>query len=206
MNALLSSDFFWMNNKLVELGACEAPSTYHRYRFSLVPVYSCDHEGLQTPYTGAVPYLKDGLLFYNKHADYQMGNTSPVLVWKDESCSQYVIGIDNKGQVPNQQQTGLRSGKVHRAYAFADSYYIGKVHRACTFAESYFKIVFQYIVRHSPLWIEHLFASAGVQVNKRVTRWKWLVEGLILTNVYMLFCHWFELLCLRGNSTRGGPK
>uniref|UniRef100_A0A251THP7 Snurportin-1 n=1 Tax=Helianthus annuus TaxID=4232 RepID=A0A251THP7_HELAN len=194
MNALLSSDFFWMNNKLVELGACEAPSTYHRYRFSLVPVYSCDHEGLQTPYTGAVPYLKDGLLFYNKHADYQMGNTSPVLVWKDESCSQYVIGIDNKGQVPNQQQvvlelqdngqlvtykrfTGLRSGKVHRAYAFADSYYIGKVHRACTFAESYFKIVFQYIVRHSPLWIEHLFASAGVQVNKRVTRWKWLVEG-----------------------------
>ncbi|MFS7946448.1 hypothetical protein Hanom_Chr06g00536421 [Helianthus anomalus] len=45
-----------MNNKLVESGACEAPSTYHRYRFSLVPVYSCDHEGLQTPYTGVVPF------------------------------------------------------------------------------------------------------------------------------------------------------
>ncbi|KAJ0878864.1 hypothetical protein HanRHA438_Chr10g0444741 [Helianthus annuus] len=37
-----------------------------------------------------------------------MGNTSPVLMWKDESCSQYVIGIDNKGQVPNQQQDERR--------------------------------------------------------------------------------------------------
>lgn len=34
-----------MNNKLVESGACEDPSTYHRYRFSL-----------QTAYTGQVPY------------------------------------------------------------------------------------------------------------------------------------------------------
>ncbi|KAJ0743070.1 putative snurportin-1 [Helianthus annuus] len=108
--------FFWMNSKLVESGACEAPSTYHRYRFSLVPVYSCDHEGLQTPYTGAVPYLKDGLLFYNKHANYQMGNTSPVLVWKDESCSKYVIGIDNKGQVPNQQQYSLRINLLQLLY------------------------------------------------------------------------------------------
>ncbi|MFS7906507.1 putative snurportin-1 [Helianthus anomalus] len=118
-----------MNNKLVESGAREAPSTYHRYRFSLVPVYSY----------------------------YQMGNILLVLVWEDESCSQYVIETDNNGQVPNQQQ----SGKVHRAYAFTDSYSIGKVHRACTFADSYSKIVFQYMVRHSPLRIEHLFASNG---------------------------------------------
>uniref|UniRef100_A0A251TIP2 Uncharacterized protein n=1 Tax=Helianthus annuus TaxID=4232 RepID=A0A251TIP2_HELAN len=45
-----------------------------------------------------------------RHADYQMGNTSPVLMWKDESCSQYVIGIDNKGQVPNQQQSKVDNG------------------------------------------------------------------------------------------------
>ncbi|KAM0060090.1 putative snurportin-1 [Helianthus debilis subsp. tardiflorus] len=197
--------FFWMNSKLVESGACEAPSTYHRYRFSLVHVYSCDHEGLQTAYTGAVPYLKDGLLFYNKHAHYQTGNTPLVLVWKDESCSQYVIDTDNKGQVPNQQQvvlelqdngqlvtsddppvvlgclnatfiqeTGLQSGNLVRfavndgGLTFvdgklekADLHYIGKVHRARAFADSYSKIVFQYMVRHSPLRIEHLFASIG---------------------------------------------
>lgn len=31
--------FFWMNSKLVESGACEAPSADHKYRFSLVPVF-----------------------------------------------------------------------------------------------------------------------------------------------------------------------
>nr|GEV53055.1 snurportin-1 [Tanacetum cinerariifolium] len=50
--------FFWMNSKLVESGACEAPSAYHKYRFSLVPVYNCDHEGLQTAYTGVVPHYR----------------------------------------------------------------------------------------------------------------------------------------------------
>lgn len=195
--------FFWMNSKLVESGACEAPSAHHRYRFSLISVNNCDHEGLQTAYTGAVPYVKDGLLFYNKHAHYQTGNTPLTLVWKDETCSQYVIDTDNKGQVPNQQQvvlelqddgqlvtsddppvvlgclnanfiqeTGLHPGNLVRfavnegGLTFvdgklekADLQYLGKVHRARAFADSYSKIVFQYMVRHSPLRIEHLFAS-----------------------------------------------
>lgn len=42
--------------------------------------------------------------FFYRHAHYQTGNTPLALVWKDESCSQYVIDTDNKGQVPNQQQ------------------------------------------------------------------------------------------------------
>lgn len=58
--------FFWLSSKLGETGACEAPSHYHRYRFSLVPVHNCDHSGLYSAYAGAVPYVKDGLLFYNK--------------------------------------------------------------------------------------------------------------------------------------------
>ncbi|PWA81841.1 hypothetical protein CTI12_AA184870 [Artemisia annua] len=197
--------FFWMNSKLVESGACEAPSAYHKYRFSLVPVYNCDHEGLQTAYTGVVPYVKDGLLFYNKHAHYQTGTTPLTLVWKDDTCSQYVIDTDNKGQIPNQQQVvlelqdngqlvtsddppvvlgclnaafiqeaGLRSGNLIRfavnegGLTFvdgklekADLQYIGKVPRARAFADSYSKIIFQYMVRHSPLRVEHLFASMG---------------------------------------------
>lgn len=61
--------FFWLNNKLLETGACEAPSLYHNceFRFSLLSVYNCDQEGLHTAYTGAVPYVKDGLSFYNKY-------------------------------------------------------------------------------------------------------------------------------------------
>ncbi|XP_057439258.1 uncharacterized protein LOC130731086 [Lotus japonicus] len=99
--------FFWLNSKVAESGACDPPSHYHKYRFSLVPVYSCDRDGLYAAYTAPVPYVKDGLLFYNKHAHYQAGITPLVLVWKDENCSQYVMDTDSKGQVPNQQQVVL---------------------------------------------------------------------------------------------------
>jgi len=99
--------FFWLNSKLVESGACEPPSFYHKYRFSQVSVYNCDQEGLHTAYAGPVPYIKDGLLFYNKHAHYQTGNTPLALVWKDDKCSQYVVDTDSKGLVPNQQQVVL---------------------------------------------------------------------------------------------------
>ncbi|XP_057480600.1 uncharacterized protein LOC130767674 [Actinidia eriantha] len=99
--------FFWLNSKLAESGACDSPSFYHKYRFGLVPVYNCDQAGLHIAYTGPVPFVKDGLLFYNKHAHYQTGNTPLALVWKDENCSQYVIDTDSKGQVPHQQQVVL---------------------------------------------------------------------------------------------------
>ncbi|XP_052181679.1 uncharacterized protein LOC127794542 [Diospyros lotus] len=99
--------FFWLSSKLVESGACEPPSFYHKYRFGLVPICNCDQAGLHTAYTGAVLYIKDGLLFYNKHAHYQAGNTPLALVWKDEKCSQYVIDTDSKGQIPSQQQVVL---------------------------------------------------------------------------------------------------
>lgn len=99
--------FFWLNSKLAETGACDPPSRYHKFRFSTIPVYNCDQSGFYEAYTVAVPYVKDGLLFYNKHAHYQSGNTPLVLVWKDENCSQYVIDTDNKGQIPTQQQVVL---------------------------------------------------------------------------------------------------
>lgn len=99
--------FFWLNSKLVESGASNDPSTYHRYSFRTLVVYNCDQEGLTAAYTGPVSYVKDGLLFYNKHAHYESGNTPLVLVWKDENCSQYVLDTDSKGQVPDQQQVVL---------------------------------------------------------------------------------------------------
>ncbi|XP_010555547.1 PREDICTED: snurportin-1 isoform X2 [Tarenaya hassleriana] len=99
--------FFWLNSKLSETGACGPPSFYHKFRFNTVPVYNCDQSGLFSAYTGSVPYVKDGLLFYNKHAHYHTGTTPLVLVWKDEKCSQYVIDTDSKGEVPNQQHVVL---------------------------------------------------------------------------------------------------
>ncbi|XP_075477663.1 uncharacterized protein LOC142518739 isoform X2 [Primulina tabacum] len=99
--------FFWLNSKLVETEACNGPSAYHKYRFSTVTVFNCDEDGLKAAYAGSMPYVKDGLLFYNKFAHYQSGNTPLVLVWKDDNCSQYVCDTDGKGQVPDQQQVVL---------------------------------------------------------------------------------------------------
>ncbi|KAJ6829723.1 snurportin-1 [Iris pallida] len=58
--------FFWLNSKLAETGAGNPPSAYHKYRFTVVPIYDCTGMCLHTAHTGAVPYVKDGLLFYNK--------------------------------------------------------------------------------------------------------------------------------------------
>nr|GME00533.1 snurportin-1 [Ipomoea batatas] len=201
--------FYWLNTKLAETGACDAPSTYHRYRFSSVPVYDCVQEGLQSAYTGPVPYVKDGLLFYNKQAHYQTGNTPLALVWKDTNCSQYVIDTDNKGEIPTQQQVvlellddgrlatsddppvifGCLNGEfiqksVNNLLRFsrfsvsegglvlvdgklekADLQYLGKPNRSRAFADSYSKVLFQYAVRHSPLQIEHIFASISSPVS-----------------------------------------
>ncbi|CAN6914513.1 hypothetical protein HID58_078149 [Brassica napus] len=107
--------FFWLQSKLDETGACDPPSFYHKFRFSVVPFYNCDQSGLHSAYTGSLPYVKDGLLFYNKHAHYHTGNTPLVLIWKDERCSQYVIDTDNNGQVPSQQHIVLElqdDGKI----------------------------------------------------------------------------------------------
>ncbi|KAL1541300.1 snurportin-1-like [Salvia divinorum] len=42
-----------------------------------------------------------------RHAHYESENTPLVLVWKDESCSQYVLDTDSNGEIPNQQQVML---------------------------------------------------------------------------------------------------
>ncbi|KAM3346922.1 hypothetical protein ACQJBY_021108 [Aegilops geniculata] len=99
--------FFWVNSKLTETSAGDPPSTYHRYRFSVVPIYESTLEGLQAAYSGSTPYFKDGLLFYNKHAHYQAGITPLTLVWKDKTCSQYLLDTDSEGQVPTEQHVVL---------------------------------------------------------------------------------------------------
>ncbi|KAF3775633.1 Snurportin-1 [Nymphaea thermarum] len=62
--------FFWLNSKLAETGACNPPSFYHKYRFSVVPVYDCDQAGILAAYTGHLPFIRDGLLFYNRVVGY----------------------------------------------------------------------------------------------------------------------------------------
>eukprot|EP00249_Psilotum_nudum_P017860 c26526_g1_i2 orf=34-1209(+) len=100
--------YFWMNSKLAETGALSSPSAYHKYCFRVAPVYECDVPGLQAAYSGPVPFARDGLLFYNRHAHYVLGLTPLVLLWKDANCSQYYLDTDSKGNVPPCQQVVLK--------------------------------------------------------------------------------------------------
>ncbi|KAG6403756.1 hypothetical protein SASPL_135987 [Salvia splendens] len=128
--------FFWLSSKLAESEACNDPSPYHKYRFMTLLVYSCDKEGLKAAYTGQVSYVKDGLLFTImhslssrfliinsdslRHAHYESGNTPLVLVWKDESCSQYVLDTESNGKISNQQQRVLELLDDGRLATFDD--------------------------------------------------------------------------------------
>ncbi|PON72138.1 hypothetical protein TorRG33x02_252580 [Trema orientale] len=69
--------FLCLNSKLLATGACEPPFHYHKYRFSLLPIYTCDQSGLYSAYTG------------------EFGKTRAVV---------NVIDTDSKGQVQSQQQ------------------------------------------------------------------------------------------------------
>ncbi|CAK9229180.1 unnamed protein product [Sphagnum troendelagicum] len=99
--------FFWMTTKLAETGALNPPTAHHRYRFSVVPVFECNTASLQAVYTGSVAFVRDGLLFVNRHAHYQMGLTPLVLLWKDAECSLYLFDTDSQGNVPAHQQVVL---------------------------------------------------------------------------------------------------
>ena len=162
--------FFWVNSKLTETSAGDPPSTYHRYRFSAVPIYECTLEGLQAAYSGNTPYVKDGLLFYNKynpcslsiissyfskyisqpfsksdcsvirHAHYQAGITPLTLVWKDETCSQYVIDTDSRGEIPNEQQ-------VCFCILMFDQYYFHHDIVRCTYYEDFPSIFSSYGIK-----------------------------------------------------------
>eukprot|EP00898_Chlorokybus_atmophyticus_P001070 jgi/Chlat1/1964/Chrsp158S08702 len=105
-----SADFrvCWAQSKLDECGATNPPSHKHKFRFAAVPSYPCDAVALQRAYEGAVPFTRDGLIFYNKQAHYVLGFTPLMLLWKDTHCSQYFVETDAQGNVPTRQQVLLQ--------------------------------------------------------------------------------------------------
>ena len=58
--------FFWMKAKLAETTAGDPPSHFHRYRFSPLSARDCTGEGLRKAYSESVPFVRDGLLLYNR--------------------------------------------------------------------------------------------------------------------------------------------
>ncbi|KAL6011047.1 hypothetical protein ACLOJK_001491 [Asimina triloba] len=140
--------FFWLNSKLAETGACNPPSLYHKYRFSVVPIYNCDQTGLQTAYAGVVvlELQDDGKVSTSDDPPVVFGCLDGEIMQKSGALLRFVIG---------EQGLRIADGKLE----MADLCYVGKANRARAFADSYSKILFQYTARHSPLKVEDLVAS-----------------------------------------------
>ncbi|KAJ8605560.1 hypothetical protein CTAYLR_000136 [Chrysophaeum taylorii] len=73
--------FFWLRTKLEEREDA---------RFRALPYFECDPEGILNAYSRApLPYIRDGLLFYDKRGHYALGLTPLVSIWKDQATTRY---------------------------------------------------------------------------------------------------------------------
>eukprot|EP00242_Pyramimonas_sp_CCMP2087_P014178 CAMPEP_0198218704 /NCGR_PEP_ID=MMETSP1445-20131203/70703_1 /TAXON_ID=36898 /ORGANISM="Pyramimonas sp., Strain CCMP2087" /LENGTH=394 /DNA_ID=CAMNT_0043895857 /DNA_START=64 /DNA_END=1244 /DNA_ORIENTATION=+ len=98
---------FWVQSKLSETRVLEEPGPLHRYRFAILPACECSPAGLQEAYAAPVPYVRGGLLFYNRESHYELGPSPLVLHWKDAQCSRWFIDTDRNGNVLPQQRVIL---------------------------------------------------------------------------------------------------
>ncbi|KAK9915988.1 hypothetical protein WJX75_007001 [Coccomyxa subellipsoidea] len=76
-----NADFrtFWVQSKLAEIA-----------------------EGIQAAYSGMAPFQqRDGLLFLNREAHYDLGSSPLALLWKDAHSSRYFLDTDAAGVVPD---------------------------------------------------------------------------------------------------------
>ena len=52
-------------------------------------------------HSGAVPFVRDGLLLLHREGTYAAGATSPLaLLWKDAGCCRHLLDTDAAGTVP----------------------------------------------------------------------------------------------------------
>ncbi|EIE25969.1 hypothetical protein COCSUDRAFT_27547 [Coccomyxa subellipsoidea C-169] len=98
---------FWAQSKLAEIAGGE--SCQGGFSFVPVPLFPCNPEGMQAAYSGMVPFqLRDGLLFLNKEAHYDLGSSPLALLWKDVHSSRFSLDTDAAGVVPQWQHVVLQ--------------------------------------------------------------------------------------------------
>ena len=95
---------FWRKSKFEEE---YASYQNHVPKFCPLPAYEATPEGIRAAYTTPVPYLRDGLIFFHRHAWYRGGQTPLLLTWKDSSTSRYFIDTDASGKALDKQHVIL---------------------------------------------------------------------------------------------------
>jgi len=74
----------------LDSGRGGATADYSNFSIDPVPYWDCNPESVEEAYqVASLPYVRDGLLFYQKAAFYETGWTPLVLLWKDPFCTRY---------------------------------------------------------------------------------------------------------------------
>lgn len=67
-----------INHPLATIGpvlcAHQSNRRHHSIAFVPAPVWRADYDGIEKAYTSTLPYCRDGLLFYNTEAHYELGS------------------------------------------------------------------------------------------------------------------------------------
>lgn len=73
-------------------------------------MYPATPDGIAAAYSAhsPLPFVRDGLHFLTKEANYEPGHTPLALAWKDALCSPYFIDTDAEGVVPEHQRIVLQ--------------------------------------------------------------------------------------------------
>ena len=114
---------FWLPSKLAEAG-CASPrsSPLPPGVARVVPLRALEAspDGILTAVAGGAggagngpSFARDGVLFLHKESGYSCDEASPLaLVWKDSTCSRYVVETDAQGKALERQSALLRVVEV----------------------------------------------------------------------------------------------
>ena len=81
--------FFWIHTKISEECDLQTVRAGNEMLFQTIPYYECDKQGLEWSYCQQCPFIRDGLLFFQKAAHYELGFSPLVLTFKDGKTSRY---------------------------------------------------------------------------------------------------------------------
>lgn len=110
---------FWLAARMAELCsdgnsvAASAGSGAEGPMLRGLPALPATCEGLESVVRGScsgstLGFVQDGCYLLHKEGHYQPGHAPLALLWKDESCSRYMLDTDADGVVPDRQQVVLQ--------------------------------------------------------------------------------------------------
>ena len=83
-------------------------SPMFRRRFDAVAFHDCREQGLLSSMYDFVPFVRDGIVLQHKEGSYTHGPNELSLLWKDLTCSRYLIETDMDGKPLEHQSIALR--------------------------------------------------------------------------------------------------